>query len=222
MPGYPVVFNLQDKRVTVVGAGPVGRRKVDGLLKAGARVRLVSLERPDVTWLGQVEHCQRPFREADLDGAVLAFAATNDPRVDQAVLDAARHRGIPANLAATPERGDFLLPAVLQQGDLQIGVATGGQAPALAKLVRDQLHHQFGPEWGLFLQIAAALRQRKLTGFDRNTYSYKVLENLLAEGLPELINRRDGAAIDHALTRATGVSLSLAELGLQLPSDETS
>lgn len=222
MPGYPVVFNLQDKRVTVVGAGLVGRRKVEGLLKAGAKVRLVSLETPEATWLEQVEHCCRPFREGDLDGAVLAFAATGNLQVDQAVQEAAHHRGIPVNHATTPARGDFHLPAVLQQGDLQIGVATNGQAPALAKLVRDRLRREFGPEWHLVLEIAAVLRERKLTGFDRSTYSYKVLENLLALDLPELIARRDGAAIDHALTRATGAPLSLAALGLQLPSDETS
>ncbi len=127
-------FNLAGRLAVVIGAGAVGRRKTAGLLAAGARVRLVSLDPvPPSCWHAAVEFHQRPFHPGDLDGATLVFAATGSAAVDRSVLEAAHARGIPANLAAAPQSGDFTLPAMLRQGELLVTVSTGGRAPAMAK-----------------------------------------------------------------------------------------
>jgi precorrin-2 dehydrogenase/sirohydrochlorin ferrochelatase len=221
MSGYPVIFALRDRLAVVVGGGAVGRRKVTGLLAAGAKVRLISRDPvPPSGWHSPVELHLRPFHPADLDGATLAFAATGIAEVDQAVLAAARQRGIPANLAATPEVGDFFLPATFHQGDLTVTVATTGRAPALAVVVRDRIAAGFGPEWRPLLELAAVLRREKLTGHNETVYSSKVLAELLDGGLAELLARRDTEAINHLLTRVCGRELTLAGLGLTLP-DQT-
>ncbi|NJC88405.1 MAG: bifunctional precorrin-2 dehydrogenase/sirohydrochlorin ferrochelatase [Desulfuromonas sp.] len=218
MPGYPVILDLRDRLVVVVGGGAVGRRKITGLLAAGARVRLVSRDPvPPACWNQPIELHLRPFHPADLDGAVLAFAATGVAEVDQAVLAAARERRIPANLAAAPEDGDFTLPAVLRRGELLIAAATAGQAPALAKLIRDRLAGNFGPEWALVVEIAARLRMKNLTTSAENVYGYKVLADLIDGGLAELLIRRNDEEIDHLLTRVCGRETTLAGLGLTLP-----
>ena len=221
MPGYPVILDLRGRLAVVVGGGAVGRRKVAGLLEAGARVRLISRDPvPAACWLQSIELHLRPFHPADLDGATLAFAATGLADIDQAVLAAARARGIPANLAAAPETGDFTLPAALHRGDLTVAVATGGRAPALAALVRDRIAAGLGPEWSQVLEVAAALRREKLTDCRESVYSSKVLAELLDAGLANLLARGETETINHLLTRVCGRTLSLAELGLTLP-DQT-
>jgi precorrin-2 dehydrogenase / sirohydrochlorin ferrochelatase len=216
--GYPVIFELAGRLAVVVGGGAVGRRKVAGLLAAGARVRLVSREAvPPSCWQEPVEFHLRPFHPADLDGAVLALAATGDADVDGAVLAAARARGIPANLAAQPQDGDFTLPAVLRRGELLVAVATGGRAPALAGTLRDRLGTVLGPEWALVVEIAARLRTEKLTVSCETAYSHKVFVELLDAGLSDLLARREEAAINHLLTRVCGREITLAGLGLTLP-----
>lgn len=221
MPGYPVILDLRDRLVVVVGGGAVGRRKVAGLLEAGARVRLISRDPvPATCWQQPIELHLRPFHPTDLDGAALAFATTGSADIDQAVLKAARARGIPANLATAPETGDFTLPAALHRGDLTVAVATNGRAPALAALVRDRIAAGIGPEWGLVLEVAAALRREKLTDCRESVYSSTVLAELLDAGLAELLARGETQTINHLLTRVCGRTLSLAELGLTLP-DQT-
>lgn len=218
MSGYPIVLDLRGRLTVVVGGGSVGRRKVTGLLAAGAAVRLISRDPvPPACWNQPIELHLRPFHPADLDGAALAFAATGLAAVDQAVLAAARERGIPANLATDPASGDFTLPAILRRGDLLVAVATNGQAPALAKLVRDRIAAGLGPEWGLAVEIAARLRTNKLTASLGNVYSYKVLAELVDSGLVELLVRRDETEINHLLTRVCGRDITLAGLGLTLP-----
>ncbi len=131
----------------VVGGGEVASRKVGGLLQSGAEVVVISPEiRPELAE-GKAELWRRPYRDGDLEGAHLAFTATDSRAVNAAVAREAARRGIPVNVADRPSEGDFALPSVLQRGRLQVAVSTGGASPALAKRIRGELERTFGPEW---------------------------------------------------------------------------
>jgi precorrin-2 dehydrogenase/sirohydrochlorin ferrochelatase len=221
MSDYPICLNITGRLCVVVGGGPVGRRKVRGVVEAGARVRLVTLCPPGAELTG-VDVVVRPYRAEDLQGAALVFAATGDPEVDSAVRRDAREAGIPINIADAPEEGDFTLPALLRRGDLVLAVSTGGKSPALAAVVRDTIAERFGEEWGAVLAIAAALRQKRLTGGGKIEYNPEVLLHLLAGGLPALIADGDRVGLDRLLTSILGKGCTLEELGIRLPKGTTS
>lgn len=144
----------------VVGGGPVGTRKAEGLIEAGARVTVVSpegtptLEALDVTW-----H-RRTFVPDDLDGAKLAFAATDSEEVNAAVVAAAAERGVWVNDATSRERSDFVVPSTLRRGSLSVAVSTGGGSPAYAKLMRELLAETVGEEHAQMLALLAETRPR--------------------------------------------------------------
>jgi len=144
---YPVFLNLEGKRCVVVGGGRVAGRKARKLLQARARVVVVSPEVEPGLASVAVETHRRPYRSGDLEGASLAFAATNRREVNAAVVAEARERGVPVNVADEPEEGDFALPSVLRRGRLQVAVSTGGVSPTLAGRIRRELEGLFGPEW---------------------------------------------------------------------------
>ncbi len=121
----------------VVGGGRVGSRKAAGLAEAGARVRVIAPRAAAGLRAHQWE--RRNYRPGDLKGAFLAFAATDDRRVNRAVAVEARRRRIPVNVADSLEDCTFLAPARVSRGDLQIAVSTGGQDPRLAKQLRQRL-----------------------------------------------------------------------------------
>lgn len=139
VPYYPVFFELNRRSVLVVGAGKVGLRKIRGLVEAGARVTVVApragprLERSSVRWL------RRRFRKSDLRGKFLAFAATDDRRVNRDVALEAKRLGIPVNVADAPEECDFIVPARVRSGALQIAISTGGRSPRLAAELRRRI-----------------------------------------------------------------------------------
>ena len=88
--GYPIVLDLRDVLVLVVGGGRIGARKAEGLAAAGARVRPVAAEVPEhVADVEIAELHERLFDPADLDGVRLVVAATGDATVDAAVSAAA-------------------------------------------------------------------------------------------------------------------------------------
>jgi precorrin-2 dehydrogenase / sirohydrochlorin ferrochelatase len=136
---YPVALDLRDVPVLVVGAGPIGARKVEGLVAAGAAVRVVATRVSDALDRSSVaEVRERPFEPADLDGVRLVISATGVEAVDAAVADLAKARGIWVNAADQPADCEFILPAIARAGRLTISVSTDGASPALAGYLRDR------------------------------------------------------------------------------------
>lgn len=220
MTEFPIFLRLKGRLCVVVGGGAVGRRKALALSRAGARVRLISPHPPGPGW-PPVEYRQRPYQAGDLTGAFLAFAATDDPQVNAAVASEGERGGIPVNVADNPARGDFFLPALLQRGDLAVAVSTGGRSPALAAVVRDRIAAQLGPEWATVVEIAAALRRKKLTGSPKAEYNHAILRKLLAADLAPLLSDGDFAEVDRLLTAVGGDGCTLAALGICLPKGKT-
>lgn len=217
MPDYPISLQLKDRLCVVVGGGPVAFRKACGLLEAGARVRLIASELTvHVEALAAAEVITRPYLTGDLEGAYLAFAATDDRQVNIEIVREARQRGILVSVADAPEAGDFAVPALLRRGDLTVAVSTAGTSPALAALLRDRVAEQLGPEWATVTEVAAALRQKQLTLQGKTEYNQPILRRLLVGGLPELIARGDAPAVDRLLETLFGAGCTLAQLGIRL------
>jgi len=154
---------LEGRTVLVVGAGVVAEQKIDGLLAAGARVKVVA---PQATaqiakWaLCEVlEWHARPFSPADVDGAHLVVAATSAPGVNSAVYREAETRKVFCNAVDDLENCHFYYGSVVQRGDLQIAISTNGKSPALAQRLRKQLEAQFGPEYENWLELLGAARE---------------------------------------------------------------
>ncbi len=136
---YPIFLDIAGRRAVVVGGGKIALRKTQGLVEAGAQVTVVS-----PSFVGEFDHLpvhciQREFDDRDLDGATLAFAATNVRAVNRRVGEIARNLGIPANIADSPEECAFIVPARIHHDGVQIAISTGGQSPARAALLRKKL-----------------------------------------------------------------------------------
>lgn len=216
--GYPIQLQLQGRLCVVVGGGRVGLRKVAGLLGAGARVRLITgNDTPELSAAERLEILRRPYREGDLEGGFLAFAATDNRSCNAMVTAEARRRQIPVNIADDPQRSDFFLPARLARGELLITVSTGGRSPALAARLRNYLAEIIGPEWETVLAVAAAIRRKQLTPEQKTEYGDKVLDRLIAAELPALIAQNDAEKIDQLFGEVLGEKISLADLGIHLP-----
>lgn len=161
--GYPVVVRLEGRRVLVVGGGTVALRKVHGLVACGAVVTVVSPELVEgfvaVALLDSVTVVRRRYRSADLDGAWLVVAATNDPVVQQQVFDEGEVAGVFVNAVDDPDRCSFILPAVERRGAVIIAVSTQGRSPSLAGQLRDHIAARLPADIAVVAEAVAEQRR---------------------------------------------------------------
>lgn len=140
----PVNLLLAQRLVLVVGGGSVAARKVQHVLEAGARVRVVAptlgTALQELVASGRVDHLAKTFEAEDLTGVALAFATTDSGAVNRAVLTAARQRGIWVSAADQHwVDGDFVTPAILRHEDLVLGISTGGRSCRRSRMIKDSL-----------------------------------------------------------------------------------
>lgn len=159
---YPMFADLAGRRCLVVGGGLVAQRKAMTLLGYGARVTVVS---PMVTKRlaacarrGAIRHLARRIRPADLLGAWLVCAATDDQRVNETVSRVANASRVFANVVDQKLLCSFIAPAIVRRGALTIAISTGGASPALAKQLRRDLGRIIGSDYAPMLRLLAGLR----------------------------------------------------------------
>jgi len=157
---FPVMLNLEGRRILVVGYGTVGRRKAAAALNAGAVVIAVD-PHPPANAGGSPRVIAEPYRAEHLEGASLVFACAM-PEVNARVVGDAKVRGIWVNSASHPEGGDFFLPSVVRAGDLTIAVSTGGSSPALARRIREKLEAQFDAAFAEWVKLLEEVRSEVL------------------------------------------------------------
>src|SRR4029434_9321693 len=102
----------------------------------------------------------REFAVADIDGAWLVVAATNDRAVNAAVAAAANAMRIPCNVVDDRELSSFIMPAIIDRSPVQIAVSTGGTSPVLARLIRERLETLLDGSLGTVAAVAERSRER--------------------------------------------------------------
>ncbi len=136
-------IDISGVKCLVVGGGAVAGRKVEGLLKCGAAVTVVSPRATaDIQALshqGRLDWEARPFRPEDAVGVFLLFAATDDRAANQRAVEAGKRAGALVNAADDPEGSDFHVPAVIRKGPVTAALSTEGASPALAAFLRDRV-----------------------------------------------------------------------------------
>ncbi len=160
---YPIFVELAGRACVVIGGGEVAQRKAEGLLQAGAQVRVVSPTlTPTLEALkaeGRVEHVAREYREGDLKGCELCLVATDDPSVNERVAREGKHRRVWVNASDDPKNCDFILPSVVRKGEVVVAASTGGASPALARRLREELETYLSEETPALAKLLREVRR---------------------------------------------------------------
>ena len=162
---YPIFLKLEARRVLVVGAGAVAERKVEALLQAGARVRVVAPRATarlrQLAIEGTVEWVERNFDDADAEGAWLLVAATADHGVQQRVAAAGGARRVFVVAVDDPRHASAYSGAIVRRPPLTVAISSSGATPALTRLLREVIELVLpADEW---IEHAKSLRTKWLS-----------------------------------------------------------
>lgn len=158
---YPLFLRVEGRLVLVVGGGSIAERKVDELVKAQARIRVVS---PQVTQelarrasAGDIEHIARSVVEADLDDAWLCIACTDDEAVQREVGRWCEARRLFCLAVDDLANATAYAGSIVRRPPFVIAISSSAEAPALTKLVRQVIEHVLPPD--SFVARARELRR---------------------------------------------------------------
>ena len=158
----PVFLRLAGELAVVVGGGHVAARKVDWLLRAGARVTVLAPQLAPALALrvarGELTHVADPFAPARLAGAATVIAASDDRALNAAVSRAARARRIPVNVVDAPGLSSFIFPAIIDRSPLVVAVSSAGASPVLSRRVRAQIEALLPARLGALARFLGARR----------------------------------------------------------------
>jgi siroheme synthase-like protein len=162
-PFYIACLKLKGRRCVVVGGGDIGLEKVEGILTCDGDVTLIApVAHPELEALaaeGSIAWEPRAYAgAADLDGAFLVIAATDDSEVNIGVYDDAEKRAMLVNVVDVPPLCSFILPAIVRSGPLAIAISTAGASPALAKRMKREIAELFGEEYARLAVILNGAR----------------------------------------------------------------
>ena len=195
---YPLFIELRNKPVLVVGGGEVAERKVDSLLQAEAAVTVVAPELTShlkqLAATGSIRTSRRKFEEADLDGALLVISATDDTEAQERVADLARARGILINTVDQPLLCDFIVPAVVRQGDVIAAISTSGKSPSLAAALKAKVESVVTKDAGRAASALGAIRNEVHARFTDPARRKEVFQKIVESGILDWISEYDDAA----------------------------
>ena len=217
---YPIYIDLQTQRCLVVGGGEVAERKVETLLRAQGTVTVISpVLTPQLqSWAEdkRLTAFVRPYRDGDLNGFSLVFAATDDEELQRRIAADAREAGILINVVDRPALCSFIVPALVTQGDLTVAVSTGGASPALAKKIRQDLQQHFGPEYALALVLLARVRELVMKKELSLEERQRLFTALVESPLLHYLHKKDTDRVNMLLQQIVGVHCTCEALGVTL------
>jgi len=213
---YPVNLDIRNRNCLVVGGGAVGTRKVKTLIECGGLVTVVSLQASATLERmaadGAITLLSRAYRTTDMEDKFLVIGATDDETLNRQVHADAEARNTLCNIADRPEICNFILPAIVNRGDLVLAVSTSGKSPAYAKKVRKELEKQFGAEYEPFLRLMGAIRKRLLSEKHEPEAHKPLFERMINAGLLDLVREKETEQIDTLLREVLGEGYRYHEL----------
>ena len=171
---YPVVLDLHERRCVVFGDTALADEKAAGLRAAGAAV----------------EHLRRAFQAGDLVGAYLAIDASGDADGQHAGRSEADREHVLLNVADVTHQCDWIAPALVKRGPLQVAISTSGESPYLARALRERVEVWVGEEWGPFTELIGRMRRRLRRAGVSNAAQQRAYRRLLRSEAPAML--RDG------------------------------
>jgi precorrin-2 dehydrogenase / sirohydrochlorin ferrochelatase len=198
-PYYPIYIDIEDRNVVIIGGGNVCARKAETMMKYGARVTVVS---PEFT--GEIEQWARDgalairrkhYDESDLEDANIVIASTDVQSVNERIAADCRRRRIPVNVVDVTPLCEFIVPAIIEKGSIQIAVSTGGKSPALARTLKEDLQRLVGPEYAEVNDLLGTLREGAKRVLPTDVDRKRFFDGIIARGILDMLRagRRDDA-----------------------------
>ncbi|WP_085828938.1 precorrin-2 dehydrogenase/sirohydrochlorin ferrochelatase family protein [Clostridium massiliodielmoense] len=192
---YPLMINIDNKNIVVIGGGMVAFRKVKKLLEFGACVTVISphvLENFNslkVKFHDKLKIIEDYFKSTYIENAYLVIGATSDKNINEEISNYCRNKKILCNIVDNIEASDFIVPSSIKRGDLVISVSTMGKSPMLCSKIRKELEDRYTDIYEEYIFLLGEARNIILQKFndEEKRQMLKLIINMNIDKLKKFI-----------------------------------
>ncbi len=139
--------DLNEKKVLIVGAGTIAKRRTRLMLDFAGEVTVLAPEiNPELKELeesGRIHVLKKQYEREDLYGFDMVIAASADAGVNHDIYLACKCMGILVNVCSDKTKCDFYFPRVVQEDRVVVGISSGGRSPKAARKAQEIIRRAF-------------------------------------------------------------------------------
>lgn len=137
---FPLFINLRNKNALVIGAGKIAFRKVETLLKYGAKVTVITKEIKEEKFfnLKNIDIKIGEFNEILLENRFIVVAATDNPDFNRYIYELCNSKNILVNNITSKEEMNCRFASILETEEYQIAISANGN-PTKSKALKNKL-----------------------------------------------------------------------------------
>ncbi|PHK48497.1 NAD(P)-binding protein [Staphylococcus edaphicus] len=163
MPMIPLMIDISEKQVVVIGGGKIAERRVRTLISYTDKIRVVSpsltIALQDLLDNNWIQWDKKTFEPKDIEQADLIIVATNHAHINQQVLLAKPHHAL-TNMTSEAATGDVAFPSILRRGKLTLSISTNGASPTLTAQILEEFKSRFDNSYEDYVDFLYECRLR--------------------------------------------------------------
>lgn len=139
---FPMMVELQDAKVLIVGGGVTALRKAEQMLSFGAECHVIAPELHEGFAALPCSLEKREYRDGDITATqrlAMVIAATDDRAVNRAVSECCRALHIPVNVVDDLALCSFIFPSIVREQEVVCGISSGGRSPLVTQHIKKLL-----------------------------------------------------------------------------------
>ena len=138
--------DISDKKVIVVGAGTIAKRRIRTLMEFTDHLEViapeVNKELLDLQEEGRITIRKKKYEREDIFDAAMVIAATNDSKINNDIYSACKCLGILVNVCSDKNKCDFYFPGIAQTENVVIAVTASGKDHKLARRLVERVRER--------------------------------------------------------------------------------
>lgn len=189
---YPLMIDLDNKKIVLIGGGQVSIRKSKKFLEYGAEVYVVAPSFQEDFFVLKEAYAEKlclvkdNYKSEYVIDAFLVVASTNSKEVNSKIASFCVEKNILCNVVDDIEESNFIVPSTVKRGDLLISVSTLGNSPSLCGKIRRELEETYGDEYEEYVKLLGEVRKHILETCKDNKEKKNILNNLVNLNLKQL------------------------------------
>lgn len=188
---YPLMLDIKNKNILIVGGGTVAFRKAKKLLEHEAVVTVIS---PNLIeefnclkrmYYKRLDIIVDNYNNKYINNQCLVIAATSSRSVNEKISVYCKEKNIFCNVVDNIKTSDFIVPSSLKRGDLVISISTMGKSPMLASKIKKELEEKYSDVYEEYLTLLGEARNIVIRKFNNNDKK-EILKKLINMNLDEI------------------------------------